>query len=252
MIQDPLFYVAAVPAILLVGLSKGGFGSGLSLISLPAMALVISPIQAAAIMLPILILMDLIGLVAWRGVFDRQCLVILIPAAIVGVGIGWATAAYVTAAHVRLIVGLVALLFCADYFVGGGKTREAREHNPPKGWFWGAMSGFTSFVSHAGGPPYQMYVLPLRLDPKMLAGTSIIFFSVVNGVKVLPYLMLGQFSPGNLMTSAVLLPLAPLGTLAGVRLVKIVQPATFYRFTYSVIFLVSLKLIWDGIRGLMV
>ena len=91
MIQDPLFYIAAVPAILLVGLSKGGFGSGLSLISLPMMALVISPIQAAAIMLPILILMDMIGLVAWRGVFDGKCLVILIPAAIVGVGIGWAT-----------------------------------------------------------------------------------------------------------------------------------------------------------------
>jgi len=251
MIQDWLFYLAAVPAVLLVGLSKGGFGGGLSLISLPAMALVISPIQAAAIMLPILILMDVIGLVAWRGVYDRRSLLILTPAAVIGVAIGWATAAYVTSAHVRLIVGAVALMFWLDYMVGGGRGREPREHNPPKGWFWGAMSGFTSFVSHAGGPPFQMYVLPLRLDPKMVAGTSIIFFSVVNAMKVVPYLALGQFSLVNLMTSAVLLPLAPLGTLAGVRLVKIVPQALFYRVTYSIVFVVALKLIWDGINSLL-
>jgi uncharacterized membrane protein YfcA len=250
MIEDPLFYMAAIPAVLLVGLSKGGFGGGLALLSLPIMALIISPIQAAAIMLPILILMDMIGLIAWRGVFDRKCLMILTPAAMVGIGVGWATAAYVTSAHVRLIVGVVALMFWLDYMLGGGKTREPRAHNPRKGWFWGAMSGFTSFVSHAGGPPFQMYVLPLRLDPKMLAGTAIIFFSIVNAVKVVPYLALGQFSPVNLMTSAVLLPLAPLGTLAGVRLVKIVPQATFYRITYSVVFVISLKLIWDGLNGL--
>jgi uncharacterized membrane protein YfcA len=250
MIQDPLFYLAAVPAIILVGLSKGGFGGGMSLLSVPIMALVISPIQAAAIMLPILILMDVSGLLAWRGIYEKTCLVILIPAAVAGVGLGWLTAAYVTAAHVRLIVGVVALLFCLDYFFGGGKARAPRTHNPLKGWFWGAMSGFTSFVSHAGGPPYQMYVLPLRLDPKLLAGTSIIFFSVVNALKVVPYLLLGQFSTQNLLTSAVLLPLAPLATLAGVRLVRIIKPAPFYRFTYSIVFLVSLKLIWDGVNDL--
>jgi uncharacterized membrane protein YfcA len=250
MIQDPLFYYAAIPAVILVGLSKGGFGGGMSLLSVPMMALVISPIQAAAIMLPILILMDISGLVAWRGVYDKACLVILIPAAVAGVGLGWLTAAYVTAAHVRLIVGVVALLFCLDYYFGGGKARKPREHNPPKGWFWGAMSGFTSFVSHAGGPPYQMYVLPLRLDPRLLAGTSIIFFSVVNGLKVVPYLLLGQFSTVNLMTSAVLLPLAPLATLAGVRMVRLIKPEPFYRFTYAIVFAVSLKLIWDGANAL--
>lgn len=251
MIEDPIFYFAAVPAVVLAGLSKGGFGGGIALLGVPIMALVISPVQAAAIMLPILILMDMIALVAWRGVYDRRSLGILIPAAIVGIGVGWATAAIVTAVHVRLIVGVVALAFWLDYMLGGAKSLKPRNHNAPKGWVWGAVSGFTSFVSHAGGPPFQMYMLPLRLEPRLLAGTAIVYFAFVNAFKVVPYLLLGQFSPANLMTSAVLLPIAPLATLAGVRLVRIVPQALFYRVTYSVVLVVAAKLIWDGLNGLL-
>ena len=95
-----------------------------------------------------------------------------------------------------------------------------------------------------------MYMLPLRLDPKLLAGTAIIFFAVVNAVKVGPYLVLGQFSPASLATSVVLLPLAPLATLAGVKLVKAINPAVFYRFTYAIMFTAGIKQAWDGIDGL--
>ncbi len=251
MIDDPTFYIAAVPAVVLAGLSKGGFGGGIALLGVPIMALVISPVQAAAIMLPILILMDVISLIAWRGVYDRRSLGILVPAAIVGISIGWATAAIVTVTQVRLIVGVVALFFWLDYMLGGARSLVPKIHNVPKGWVCGAVSGFTSFVSHAGGPPFQMYMLPLRLDPKLLAGTAIIFFSVVNAAKVLPYLLLGQFSTVNLMTSAILLPLAPLATLAGIRLVRIVPQALFYRVTYSVVLVVAVKLMWDGLADLL-
>jgi uncharacterized membrane protein YfcA len=250
MIPDPFFYAMAVPAVILAGLSKGGFGGGISMIGFLLLTLAVPPLKAAAIMLPILIVMDVVGLIAWRGVYDKRCLVILLPAALCGIGVGWAAAAFVSNDMIRLIVGVMALAFVADYGMKGKRRDIARAHNPPKGALWGAMSGFTSFLSNVGGPPFQMYMLPLRLDPKLLAGTSIIFFAVVNAVKVGPYLLLGQFSPGNLMTSAVLLPLAPLATLVGVKLIKAIDPTVFYRFTYALMLVAGIKQAWDGASGL--
>ncbi|MEJ8574043.1 sulfite exporter TauE/SafE family protein [Microbaculum marinum] len=251
MITDPWFYLAAIPGVLLAGLAKGGFGGSFGMLAVPLMALVVSPVQAAAIMLPILICMDVVGLFAWRGTFDPRAIAIMVPAAMLGIAVGWATAAWVTEAHVRLIVGIVVLLFCVNYYAGAGKRAEPKPHNRLKGTFWGALTGFTSFVSHAGGPPFQMYMLPLRLDPKVFAGTAIIVFAVINAVKVVPYFFLGQLSPANLWTSAVLLPLAPLATLVGVWAVKRIRPDAFYRVVYVGLLLVSLKLIWDGASALL-
>ncbi len=245
-IDLPLFYAAAIPAVLLVGMAKGGFGGALSLLGIPLMSLVIPPVQAAGIMLPILVCMDLVGLAVYRRTYDKRSLAILLPAGIIGIGCGWATAAYVSEAHVRLLVGAVALLFCLDYYMGGAKRVEPRPHRPMSGRFWGVIAGFTSFVSHTGGPPYQMYMLPLRLAPRLLAGTSVIFFTTVNAVKLVPYFLLGQFDATNLATSLVLLPLAPMATLAGAWLVRRVNPAFFYRFTYMAVLIISLKLLWDG------
>lgn len=247
MITDPWFYVAAIPGVLLAGLAKGGFGGSLGMLAVPLMALVISPVQAAAIMLPILISMDMVGLVAWRGTFDARSIAIILPAALLGIAVGWATAAWVTEVEVRLIVGFVVLAFCVDYVLGGAARLEPKPHNRVKGSFWGTVTGFTSFVSHAGGPPFQMYMLPLRLDPRLFAGTAIIIFAVINAVKVVPYFFLGQFSPTNLWTSAVLLPLAPLATLIGVWMVKRIRPDTFYRYVYAILFVVGVKLVWDGV-----
>lgn len=251
MITDPLFYLVAVPGVLLTGMSKGGFGGALGMLAVPLMALVIPPVQAAAIMLPILIAMDVVGLIAWRGIFDGRAIRIILPAAMVGIAVGWATAAWVTEAHVRLIVGVVAIVFTVDYALGGAKRLSPKPHNRLKGSVWGAVAGFTSFVSHAGGPPYQMYMLPLRLDPKVFAGTAIICFSVINAAKVVPYFLLGQFSTANLATSAVLLPLAPLATLLGVFLVRRFRTDAFYRVIYAALFLIGLKLTWDGAVGIL-
>src|SRR5690606_27058354 len=216
---DPWFYVAAVPAVLLVGLSKGGFGGGIALLGVPLMALTIPPVQAAGIMLPILVAMDIVGLIAYRRRFDARTLRLMLPAAVLGIGLGWATASFVTEAHVRLIVGIISVLFALDYFLGGAARQAPRKHNPVKAGFWGAIAGFTSFVSHAGGPPYQMYALPLRHDPRLSAGTAGVFFATVNARKLIPCLLRGQFRPGNLSAAAMLLPLAPLATLVGVWLV---------------------------------
>lgn len=248
MITDPVFYAVAIPAVIFVGLSKGGFVSALAMLGVPLITLVISPVQAAGIMLPILIAMDVFAMWAYWGTYHGANLKILIPAAVAGIAIGWATAAWVSADHVKIIVGVVALLFCLDYWFGR-KPEAGAEVNVAKGGFWGAVAGFTSFVSHAGGPPLQMYLLPQRLEPRLFVGTSVIFFTAVNWIKVIPYAALGQFNTTNLMTSLVLSPLAPISILAGAWLVKKLSMDAFYRIAYFAIFAVSLKLIWDGTRA---
>jgi len=252
MMTDPFFYAAAIPAVILVGLSKGGFGGAMALLGVPLMALAISPVQAAAILLPILIVMDIVSLWSWRGHSDNRTLVIMVPGALVGIAIGWATAAWVTAPMIRLIVGAVALWFVWRYLAQtmaaarNGNKQEAHGHQPVQGTLWGALAGFTSFVSHAGGPPYQIYTLPLRQDPKTYTGTSVRFFAIINAIKLVPYFALGQFDATNLSTSLALAPLAPVATLAGAFIVRRMKPDIFYPFMYVMVFVAALKLIWDG------
>lgn len=253
LLHDPLFYAVAIPAVILAGLSKGGFGGGVAFVAVPLMALVISPVQAAAIMLPILCVMDVAALWSWRGVYDRRVLVDMMPGAVAGVGFGWLLAAVVTAEVVRLVVGLVALIFVfrwlyTQYRHGSGYSSQ---RNPISAAFWGAVSGFTSFVAHVGGPPYQVYVLPLRLDPKVLSGTTAIFFAITNAIKLVPYFALGQFDATNLTASAVLMPLAPLSTLAGAWLVKRMRPELFYPLTYATVALIAVKLLYDSVVDFM-
>lgn len=252
MLSDPWFYAVAVPAVIIVGLSKGGFGGGVSILGVPLMALVIAPVEAAAIMLPILIAMDIVALFAWRGVWDRPSVRILLPSTLLGLGIAWAVAAYVTDEAVRLMVGLIALVFTLDHVLRGRREDEPVQANPVKGWFWGAVGGFTSFVSHAGGPPIQMYLLPLKLDPKLMAGTTVLIFAIANFIKLVPYAMLGQFSTAHLAASAVLLPLAPISTWLGAKLVRVVDFKTFYRISYAALFIIAVKLLWDGAADLMI
>ena len=252
MMTDPYFYAAAIPAVIMVGLSKGGFGGAMALLGVPLMALAISPVQAAAILLPILIVMDIVSLWTWRGNSDNKTLVIMLPGALIGIAIGWATAAWVTAPMVRLIVGAVALWFVLRYLAQmfasarDGATPAPHGHRPVEGTLWGMLAGFTSFVSHAGGPPYQIYTLPLRQDPKTYTGTSVRFFAIINAIKLVPYFALGQFDMTNLSTSLVLAPLAPVATLAGAFIVRRMKPDIFYPFMYVMVFFTALKLIWDG------
>lgn len=253
LLLDPWFYAAAVPAVILVGLSKGGFGGAVGFVGVPLMALVISPVQAAAILLPILILMDLVSLWTWRGVYDRSILWQMLPGSVAGIGVGWLLASVVTADMVRFIVGAIAIVFVLRWIYTS--LRHGAEHqekpNRVAAAFWGSIAGFTSFVAHVGGPPFQVYTLPLRLDPKLLTGTSVIFFAVTNAIKLIPYFALGQFDTANLTASLVLMPLAPLATLAGAWLVRRMRPEIFYPFTYATVALVAVKLLYDGIRDFM-
>jgi uncharacterized protein len=250
MISDPLFYAASIPAVVLMGLSKGGF-SGIGLLSLPLMALVISPVQVAAIMLPILMVQDVVTVWSFRRDWDRRNLAILLPSSAAGILIGYLLAAKVSDAAVALAVGVISIAFALRRI-----AVERREPPPPApaglaaGWFWGLVIGFTSMIAHAGGPPFQIYVMPQRLPRDVFVGTGALLFAAINWIKVPPYAALGQFTAENLATSAALAPLAVAATWAGVRLVRRVPVERFYGIIYGLLVLVGGKLVHDGWMGL--
>lgn len=248
---DPYFYLAALPAVIFVGLSKGGLG-GLGQLGVPFLTLVVSPVQGAAIMLPILIVMDMVSLWSWRGYRDVKTLKYMLPGAMLGIFVGYLTAKIVSDNIVILIVGLLSLWFALPYILPlRGKNSFPVQHNSIWGNFCGTVAGFTSFVAHAGGPPYQIYTLPLKQDPKVFAGTSTVFFAVVNAVKLVPYFALGQFDATNLSLSAVLFPLAIVSTAAGAWIVSRLKAEVFYPFMAAMLVLVSVKLIYDGAFALL-
>ncbi len=247
---DSTYFLAASAAVILIGLSKGGF-SGLSSLAMPLLTLTISPVRAAAILLPIMIAQDWVGVWAFRREYNSRNLIILLPAALVGIAAGWGLAAYVSDAVVRLAVGVISIGFVVfmlarDRLPSRGSTRAS----VAPGFLWGSIAGFTSMVSHAGGPPFMVYVLPQRLEPRVFAGTGTMFFAAVNLMKVPPYFELGQFSRENLLASATLLPVAILATLAGVWLVRRVSAERFYPLILTMTFLIGLKLTYDAIRDM--
>ncbi len=248
MINEPFFYALAVPAVLIVGISKGGFGGGMALISVPLLSLAVPPLQAAGIMLPLLCLMDLFGVHAYRRSWDRPNMSVILPAALAGIGLGSLSAGLLEERQIRLIVGLIALVFTADHWIGGRGKRAPTGLSRLKGGLWASVAGFTSFLAHAGGPPLAVYLLPQRLDKTIFVGTTVMFFAVVNYAKLVPYAWLGQLGPGNLLTALVLAPLAPLGIWLGLWIHKRTTARVFYEICYAVVFLAGCKLVYDGLE----
>jgi uncharacterized membrane protein YfcA len=248
-LTDPWFYAAAIPAVLLLGLAKGGF-AGIGILGVPLMALVVSPVQAAAILLPILLVQDVVGVWAFWRDRDDAVLARMLPGAALGIIAGYLLAASVSVAAVELAVGLTTLGFA---ILRMRRNAAAPPSVQPRwaGVAFGAASGFTSQIAHAGGPPFQMHVLPMQLRRDTFIGTSALYFATVNWLKVPAYWALGQFTAANLMTALVLMPMAILSTWAGVKLVRRVDAENFYRIVEWLMVLVGDKLAWDGAAGLL-
>ena len=245
LITDPFFYAVAIPAVLLLGVSKSGFGAGFGSLAVPMMALAVTVPQAAAILMPVLLVMDLLGLAAFRRDFDLKFLRFLIPFGLMGTVIGALLFKVLDARLVAGIVGAFTLLFLAQRLLFPPKP----DSPPPPKWLGAILtvtSGFTSFVSHAGGPPLSAYVIPLRLSPVKFTATMAAFFFAINLSKWIPYAWLGLIDLRNMATSVVLLPLAPVGVWFGVRLARRISPLYFYRFLYIGMLLTGCKLLWDG------
>jgi uncharacterized membrane protein YfcA len=249
-ITDPFFFAVAIPSVLIAGISKGGFGSGLGIMATPLIALAVPTPQAAAIMLPILMVMDVTGLVAYRGTFHRGNLRLLLLGGVLGIALGALTFRFFSEAMIRTMLGAIALAFVVHRQLQGGTQAPALAPSRAKGLAWSVVSGLTSTIAHAGGPPLSMYLLPLKLEKAVLVGTTVVFFAVINAVKVVPYIWLGLFDARNLLTSAALVPLAPVGIVTGVWLMRRMSQTFFYRIAYTMLAIVGVKLLWDGVRGL--
>ncbi len=251
-LPDPIFFAAAIPAVALVGLSKGGLGGAFALIGVPLLALVVSPVDAAAIFLPILIVMDAVALYAWRHHNDRKLFLWFLPGGMVGVALGWLTSALVPPDALRFVIAVSMILFALQYYYRtygpqAGQPIAAKPHRLLPALGWGTLCGYGSFVAHAGGPPFQIYALPLKLDPKDYTGASVRFFALVNAIKVIPYVALGALDTRNLSLSITLLPVALIATMAGAAIVKRLKPDVFYPLAYALGLIASVKLLWDAL-----
>ena len=248
MIVDPFFYVVAVIAVAMQGLAKGGF-AGMGALSMPLLALAIDPVRAAAILLPILIVQDVVRVWSFRRTWDGWIIAWMLPGAFVGVAIGWAFSASVDERALMTTLGAITFVFGAWrlWIERGGRAIAASRSPGWVGALFGVATGVTSQIAHAGGPPFQMWVTPRRLPHQIYVGTSAIVFAAVNWAKVPAYVALGVFTRPVLTTAAALLPVAIVSTLAGVWIVRRIDPARFYRLIYLLMIGLGAKLIWSGV-----
>jgi uncharacterized membrane protein YfcA len=248
MLTDPIFYLLAIPAVMLMGLAKGGF-AGVGGLALPLLALRISPVQAAAILLPVLVVQDAVGVWAFRRNWDGEILALMIPSAIVGIVAAYLLAAKVSSTAVLATVGAISIVFAGYrlWLSRGGRVPVSSNAPRALGVVLGIASGFTSQVAHAGQPPFQMWVLPRGLTPPVLVGTTAIFFATVNTLKIPAYLALGQFTHENLIVAAALTPLAIASTLVGVWLVRRVDAERFMLIIYALMIVVGVDLLFKAV-----
>lgn len=240
------YWALAVLTAFLVGAAKGGLPL-VGLLSVPLLSLVMPVGQAAGLLLPIYVLSDIYGLWIYRREFDARNLWILVPSTAAGVLIGWATAHVTNGDVVKCFVGVIGLAYCLDAISKAWRGVPSKPADVPRGMFWGTLAGFTSFVSHAGGPPFNMYVLPQKLPKMVYAGTSTILFAIVNVMKLPPYIALGQINLSNLEVAGILAPLSLLGAWAGYRLTVVLPEKLFFRTVEVALFLLAILLLQESL-----
>lgn len=247
LIAEPWFWAVAIPAVVLSGLSKGGLG-GAGATATPLMALVIAPAQAAAIMLVVLCLMDIVGIRAYLWRWDRRIMRIIIPAGVLGCAIGAATFRHMNDNWIRILIGVIVLGYLG-YTLYPRKSLLGKPADGA-GWLWGTVSGFASFVTHSGSPPLMVYLLPQRLEKDAFIATCLVYFAAINYAKILPYWWLGLLDLRNIATAVALVPAGIGGIYLGIWLQRRMNARWFYRVLYALFFVTGAKLLYDGISGL--
>ena len=242
------FWVIAVFAAMLTGIGKGGVPI-VGALTVPVLSLVISPVAAAGLMLPVFVISDWFGLYAYRKDFDKRVLVIACVSMTVGVGIGWATARMISESYVTVLVGVISVAFALNQLLRRAVVAAPKRAEIAPGVFWCTIAGFTSFVSHTGAPPYQVWTLPLGLRKAVFAGTSTIAFAYVNAIKLVPYYFLGQLNLDSLKIAAMLMPVAAAAVFAGVWTVRRLPEKLFFQIVTWSLLLIGLHLIWKGLGG---
>jgi uncharacterized membrane protein YfcA len=249
-ITDPLFYLLAVLAVTLLGLSKGGF-FGLGVMGIPLMSLYVPPMQAAAIILPTALAQDVLTVWTYRRDWSAWNLRLMIPSMAAGMGIATLFAASLSAAHVRLAIGLIAALFVLRHWLGRLFDRMTMPASAVTGVVFGGIGGFTTLLANAGGPPWQMHLLPQNLDKLTYVGTVTMLFAVSNVIKIPAFGSLGQLTADNLLIGAALLPAAVVANYAGIWLVRRTPAEAFYRIAYVLMFVIAIELIRGALAELL-
>lgn len=248
-IDTPLFYALAIPALIVTAIGKGGFASGGSNVAVPAMSLLIPAPQAAGITLPLLCAMDIFSVWGWRREIEPKLALSLVPGAAIGLLLGTIAFDHLSDRAVKGIVGGIAVAFSLNWWLAawiGFAPKRPREPNAARATAASAGAAFTSTLAHAGGPPLALYLLPLQLSRQTLNATTVVYFGVLNWVKLVPYFFLGQLNPTNLATSALLVWTAPLGVAIGIWLARRTSDRWFYRIIFGLLLLTGVKLLWDA------
>lgn len=247
MYDDLTFWIIAIFAAITVGLGKGGLPVVASL-AVPSLSLFMSPIKAAGLLLPVYIISDIFALFFYRKDFDLKILKISILGMTIGVFIGWTTANIVIEWVITIIIGLMGVIFALTQIFQNTKLKKKQtEINQTKGIFWCSIAGFTSFISHNGGPPWQIFVLPIGLKKVVYVGSSVIAFSYVNAIKVVPYYFLGQLNFESIKIALFLLIPASIAVYLGYKVVIIIPEKFFFILVSWALLLISFKLIYDGL-----
>ncbi|MDE2435363.1 MAG: sulfite exporter TauE/SafE family protein [Sphingomonadales bacterium] len=248
LLSDPFVLAMAVIAVIILGLAKGGF-SGLGALATPLMALAIPPTRAAALLLPVLLVQDVVSVWSFRKTWDRWIVAWMLPGAALGIALAAWFAASVDEAQVMLLLGAITLGFGLYrlWIERGGRIAAASNSPGWVGLLFGAGTGFTSQIAHAGGPPFQMWVTPRRLPHEVFVGTSSITFAAINWMKVPSFILLGSFDRELLAAAALLVPLAVVSTLGAVWIIRRLDPTRFYALIYWLMVLLGVRLVWSGL-----
>jgi uncharacterized membrane protein YfcA len=245
-VDGTYFWSLAVLAAIFTGLSKGGLPA-VSMLAVPVLSLAISPITAAGLLLPVFLFSDIFGVWAYRKNLRRDIFKIAVFGTIAGCAIGWLTAEIVSERMVRVLIGVIGATFALNLLLRRDATDAPRRPTWGRGLFWTSVAGFTSFVSHAGAPPWQVWVMPMKLPKMAFAGTTTIVFAMMNVTKIVPYYALGQFEPQNLRVAVMLLLPAVAAVFVGYRLTRILPDRAFFGAVTWALLAISIKLIWDGV-----
>ena len=246
--MDATAWAVAAFAVLITGISKSGLGGALGGLAVPFLSMWISPRNAAAVMLPILIAMDLVGIRAWSGKANWYDLKLLIPGAVLGILLGTFAFGVMSDQLVKTVIGLIAVGFALDRLIRK-RGQVNGDQRPARMWgrLSGLASGFTSTLAHAGGPPIMIYLLSWHQPRETFVATTVFFFFVINLAKLPFYLGLGLFNRDTLTMSAILLPLVPVGVWIGMRVLKLIPERPFYLFATTALGFSGIKLLWDGL-----
>ncbi|MEM9393668.1 MAG: sulfite exporter TauE/SafE family protein [Pseudomonadota bacterium] len=241
------FFAVTIFAVLLTGVSKSGFGGGLGVMSVPMMSVFVSPPFAAAVLMPILLVMDILIVVRYRKSWSRPVLMSLLPGAAVGLVLGATLFHAMDATTVRFAIGCLAFVFVAQFLLNQRNGQTQRRSWRGTSTVLGAISGLASYIAHAGGPPVKGYLLSQNLDKTTFVGTNTMFFFALNATKTIAYGVFGSMTTDSLMVSALVAPALFLGIFIGVRLHAFVDQRLFVRIVYGFLALTGVKLLHDSV-----